>query len=135
MKQYEFQESCALNWWLEKTQLTLPELRGFHVPNENPGRSKTERMRLGALRKRMGVKAGVSDWLFFYPPNVRIAIELKKPESVGKVYASKDEKDWLEFFSRCGFRAEVCRGWRQAQAVVIEELKKVGVNVEPPSLF
>lgn len=135
MKQYEFQESCALNWWLEKTQLVLPDLRGFHVANENPGRCKSERMRLGALRKRMGVKAGVCDWFFFYPPNVRLAVELKKPESVGKAYASADEKAWLEFFSRCGFRSAVCRGWREAQAFVITELKKEGVNVEPPSVF
>lgn len=135
MKQYEFQESCCLNSWLERTQLSFPDLRGFHVANENPGRLKSERMRLGALRKRMGVKAGVCDWFFFYPPNVRIAIELKKPESVGKAYASADEKEWLEYFSRCGFRVAVCRGWRQAQRFVIEELKKGGVDVEPPSLF
>lgn len=124
-----------MNWWLTKTQRDFPDLRGFHVPNENPGRYKSERMRLGALRKSMGVKAGVCDWFFFYPPNVRIAIELKKSETCGKAYASKDEKDWLAFFSSCGFRAEVCRGWRQAQAVIVEELKKEGVNVDPPSTF
>ena len=83
----------------------------------------------------MGVKAGVPDWLFFYPPNVRIAIELKKPETVGKTYASKDEREWLEFFSRCGFRAEVCRGWRQAKDVVMDELIKAGVNNDRPSIF
>jgi hypothetical protein len=135
MRQYEFQESCALNWWLEKTQLSLPDLRGFHVANENPGRYKSERMRLGALRKKMGVMSGVCDWFFYYLPDVRIAIELKKPESVGKTYASKEEREWLEFFSRCGFRAEVCRGWREAQAVVLDELKKGGVDEEGSSVF
>lgn len=124
-----------MNWWLEETQLDLPELRGFHVPNENPGRYKSERMRLGALRKKMGVKAGVCDWFFFYPPGVRIAIELKKPETVGKAYASKDEREWLAYFSRCGFRAEICRGWREAQAVVIDELQKAGIYEGRPSVF
>lgn len=124
-----------MNSWLERTRLAFPDLRGFHVPNENPGRNKAERMRLGALRRRMGVKSGVSDWLFFYPPNVRIAIELKVPETVRKAYPSKEEREWLAAFESCGFRVAVCRGWRQAQAFVIAELKKEGVNVEPPSLF
>lgn len=135
MKQYEFQESCALNSWLERTRLSFPDLRGFHVPNENPGRYKSERMRLGALRKRMGVKSGVCDWFFFYPPNVRIAIELKKPESVGRAYASKEEREWLEFFSRCDFRVAVCRGWREAQRFVVDSLKAAGVDIQPPTLF
>lgn len=124
-----------MNWWLEKTQASVPDLRGFHVPNENPGRYKSERMRLGALRKKMGVKSGVCDWFFFFPPAVRIAIELKKPETVGRAYASSEEREWLAYFSACGFRAEVCRGWREAQAVVLDELRKAGVDVEPPSVF
>lgn len=106
----------------------MPDLRGFHVPNENPGHNKAERARLGALRKRMGVKAGVSDWFFFYPPNVRIAIELKKPERAGKSYASKDEKEWLAYFSRCGFDAFVCHGWLEAREAVMQSLAEHGVK-------
>ena len=46
MIQWEFRESCELNAWLERTQVRFPQLRGFHVPNENPGRNKAERARL-----------------------------------------------------------------------------------------
>lgn len=82
------------------------------------------------LRKRMGVKAGVSDWLFFYPPDVRIAIELKKPEAAGKSYPSKDEKEWLEFLAGCGFETFVCRGWYEASVRVERVLKAHGVVVK-----
>ena len=129
MIQWEFRESCELNAWLERTQVRFPKLRGFHVPNENPGRNKAERARLGALRRRMGVKPGVSDWFFFYPPNVHIAIELKKPETAGKAYASKDEKEWLEYFAGCGFESFVCRGWYEASVRIERVLKEHGVVI------
>lgn len=130
MIQWEFRESCELNAWLERTQVRFPQLRGFHVPNENPGRNKAERARIGALRRRMGVKSGVCDWFFFYPPDVRIALELKKPEAAGKSYPSKDEKAWLEYFSRCGFRAFVARGWNEARILVERVLKENGTDVK-----
>lgn len=126
MIQWEFQESCSLNDWLAVRQVSLPALRGFHVPNENPGRNKAERARLGGLRKRMGVKPGVSDWFFICPPDVRIAIELKKPEAVGKSYPSKDEKEWLQAFAACGFEAAVCHGWIEAARFVEQVLEEHG---------
>lgn len=130
MIQWEFQESCTLNAWLELLQRRLPELRGFHCPNENTGRNKAERARIGALRRRMGVKPGVSDWFFFYPPDVRIALELKKSEAAGKSYATKDEREWLEYFSRCGFRSCVARGAREAEIFVENVLRDNGVDVK-----
>jgi hypothetical protein len=130
MIQWEYRESCELNAWLERTRIRFPALRGFHVPNENPGRNKTERMRIGALRKRMGVKSGVCDWFFFYPPNVRIALELKKPEVAGKSYPSKDEKEWLDYFASCGFQAIVARGWNEARVFVERVLKENGTDVK-----
>ena len=129
MIQWEFQESCELNNWLERTQVWFPNLRGFHVPNENPGRSKTERARMGYLRKKMGVKAGVCDWFFFYPPNVRIALELKKPEAAGKSYPSYEEREWLDYFSGCGFSAFVARGHVEAEQMIAEVLKKAGIDI------
>lgn len=130
MIQYEYRESCLLNEWLERTQARFPDLRGFHVANENPGRNKAERARLGAMRRRMGVKAGVCDWFFFYPPNVRIAIELKKSEAAGKSYATKDEKEWLDYFSACGFQSFVARGAHEAQLIVERVLKENGTDVK-----
>lgn len=130
MIQWEFQESCVLNAWLETLQRRLPDLRGFHCPNENTGRNKAERARIGALRRRMGVKPGVSDWFFFYPPNVRIALELKKSEAAGKSYPTKDEKEWLEYFSRCGFLSFVARGAREAEEIVERVLEEAGVDVK-----
>lgn len=130
MIQWEFQESCALNAWLEVLQRRLPDLRGFHCPNENTGRNKAERARIGALRRRMGVKSGVCDWFFFYPPNVRIALELKKPEAAGKSYATKEEREWLAYFSRCGFLSFVARGAREAEEIVERVLEEAGVDVK-----
>jgi hypothetical protein len=130
MIQWEFRESCDLNSWLERTQVRFPDLRGFHVANENPGRNKAERARIGALRRRMGVKPGVCDWFFFYPPSVRIALELKKPEAAGKSYPSKEEREWLDYFSACGFQSFVARGAREAQLIVERILKENGTDVK-----
>lgn len=135
MIQWEFQESCALNAWLEIAQLRLPDLRGFHVPNENPGRNKPERARIGALRRRMGVKSGVCDWFFFYPPDVRIAIELKKPEAAGKSYATPEERAWLDYFSGCGFRVFVARGAIQAERFIEQVLDEVGAGGADDPIF
>lgn len=135
MIQWEFQESCALNDWLEIARIRLPDLRGFHVANENPGRNKAERARIGALRRRMGVKPGVCDWFFFYPPDVRIAIELKKPEAVGKTYPSRDEREWLDYFSRCGFHVFVARGAIQAERFIEQVLDEAGVRCVDDCIF
>lgn len=135
MIQWEFRESCELNAWLERTRIRFPALRGFHVPNENPGRNKTERMRIGALRKRMGVKSGVCDWFFFYPPDVRIAIELKKPEAAGKSYATREEREWLDYFAGCGFRVFVARGAIQAERFIEQVLGESGVRGVDDSIF
>ena len=132
MIQWEFRESCTLNEWLEVAQLRWPGLRGFHVANENPGRNKAERARIGALRRRMGVKSGVCDWFFFCPPDIHVAIELKKPLSAGKAYPSADEKDWLAFFERCGFRTCVAHGAIEAERFLTEILGGEPVDEECP---
>lgn len=76
----------------------------------------------------MGVKAGVPDWFVFCPPDVRIVIELKKPEAAGKSYASKDEREWLAAMAGCGFESYVCRGWWEARCVVERVLKAHGIK-------
>ena len=134
MIQWEFRESCTLNEWLEVAQLRWPGLRGFHVANENPGRNKAERARIGALRRRMGVKSGVCDWFFFCPPDVRIAIELKKPLSAGKAYPSAEEREWLAFFAQCGFATCVAHGAPEAIDFVVAELNKNGAGGESAPL-
>lgn len=80
------------------------------------------------MRRRMGVKAGVPDWFVICPPDVRLAIELKKPEAAGKAYASKEEREWLAFLESSGFEVHVCRGFYEARAVVVRALKEHGIE-------
>lgn len=61
----------AVQWFQDE----FPHVLGFHVPNGE----KRDR-RTAELLKRMGVLAGVGDWLFFPQPRVMVCIEFKKPK-------------------------------------------------------
>ena len=54
----------------------------------------------------------------------------KKPEIAGKSYASKEEREWLDYFSGCGFQAFVARGWNEARILVERVLKESGTDVK-----
>jgi len=76
---------------------------------------------VAAKMKREGVKPGVPDYCL---PVARsgfhgLYIELKSLTG----YASAEQKNWIEDLRAEGYRAEVCRGWEQAWAVLREYLE------------
>ena len=88
----------------------LPDAdRIYHIPNGGK-RSKTEALRL----KAEGVKPGVSDLCLPVPMNGYhgMYIEMKRPDHKNK--PTEDQRDWLDYFNRAGYKAVVCYGYEEA---------------------
>jgi hypothetical protein len=88
----------------------LPDAdRIYHIPNGGK-RSKTEALRL----KAEGVKPGVSDLCLPVPMNGYhgMYIEMKRPDHKNK--PTEDQRDWLDYFNRVGYKAVVCYGYEEA---------------------
>ena len=103
----ENQESCVLASWMRAKGLLF-----CHVQNQGWGRTPGQ----GALLKRMGMSAGVPDFLIFErapnSPGARgVAIELKRTIG-GQV--SEVQKNWIIGLRDNGWAAEVCRGADEA---------------------
>ena len=89
-KTVENDETCLQKHqkqWLDKTGL-WSRLLIFHVANERKGS-------IGAAMhfKRMGVRAGVADWLVF-PPGRSIAIENKDDEGKQNADQERFQRQW-----------------------------------------
>ena len=87
----------------------------FAIPNGGH-RHKAVAVRM----KAEGVKPGVPDICLPVPrgPWHGLYIELKTEG--GSV--SRAQRRWLTLLTALGYRAEVCRGWQQAQAVIEDYL-------------
>ena len=72
--------------WLEEA---MPNLLAFHVANERKGGYGTH-----AHFKRLGVKAGVADWLVFPRNGRKVAIELKDDEGEQTADQEKFQAQW-----------------------------------------
>ena len=109
----EAEEQKALFEWAGYMGGRHPELKFmYHVPNG--GRRNA---REAAMLKAEGVKAGVPDIVL---PAARggyhgLYIELKRQKS-GSL--SKEQRAYLEYLKEQGYRAVMCRGWRQAADVI-----------------
>lgn len=112
----EHAEQAALFSWAGFAQGRYPELAlMFAIPNGG------HRHKAVAVRKKAeGVKPGVPDICLPVPrgPWHGLYIELKT--ETGSV--SREQRRWLAMLSRLGYRAKVCRGWQQAQAVIEDYL-------------
>lgn len=89
----------------------------YHIPNGGK-RGRAEAVRF----KAEGVKAGVPDICL---PVARgewhgLYIELKRRDG-GVV--SAEQTAWIEALIREGYCAAICRGWEDAQRVVLQYLK------------
>lgn len=106
----ELQEHLALMKWVS----TQPKIRDYiiHIPNEGKRDS-----RYGNKLKRMGMRAGVSD--FFLPianKNVHgLWLELKRQK--GSSLQPMQVK-WLERMREKGYAAEVAYGWQDAKEII-----------------
>ncbi|KAF1045629.1 VRR-NUC domain-containing protein [Xylophilus sp.] len=106
-------------------EIEWPELRWFFAVPNGGHRSK----RVAAEMKAEGVRAGVSDYLFPVQRGgfVGLAIELKRIDG-GRT--SKEQRDFIAHLRSQGWRAEVCRGWEQAWAVLRDYLVADGCEME-----
>lgn len=107
----EYQLTCKV-----ASMLRAAGLRFTHVPSECPDKQRS------AMQARMGVEAGVPDFLIFglsqaAKPQARLAIELKT--KTGRL--SLEQEAWLADLQLMGWEVAVCR----SAAEVAEVLTKV----------
>ena len=127
----EFHLQCAVADYLEgrvrgtRINSPFPQLRAWtFVANE--GRSAAD----GAKFKRMGVRRGVSDCLFWWEPHGHGCIELKMPNGVQSGY----QKDFQSKVVDCGFPYAVCRSVAEVRDTLIAwGLECTGKNVIEPN--
>lgn len=114
----ESDEQIALFRWAAYETNAHPELSMlYHIPNE---RRCTARQ--GARMNAEGRRKGVPDICLPVPKGDfhGLYIELKRTKG-GTV--SEDQRGWIKALQRCGYRAEVCRGWEPAMKVILEYLE------------
>lgn len=114
-------EQQCLFRWAALQRGKYPELDlMYHIPNGGK-RGKAEAIRF----KAEGVKAGVPDICLPVPRGEwhGLYIELKRREG-GRV--SADQTEWLEALMRQGYATAICRGWEDAQRVILAYLGAKG---------
>ena len=101
---------------------TYPEFRGlfFHVSNEN--HRWDSNVRQGAIRKALGVVAGVSDLICLIPRGTSGALLIEMKDENGK--QSPSQKEWQKLVEAQGYKYFVCRSLEQFQEIVENYLKE-----------
>jgi len=110
MDSLEYHESVELANYLEDLKREGKILRYTHIPNETWTKSWNQKMR----NVRQGVKKGFPDYIILFPDRA-IFIEMKRVKG-GVV--SPEQKEWIADLQRLGFRAEICKGFLEAKALI-----------------
>ena len=114
----ESEEQQALFEWAQYHRGAHPEIDLlYHIPNGGR-RGKAEAGRF----KNEGVKSGVPDICL---PVARggfhgLYIEMKRQKGSR---TSGEQKDWIEWLWRQGYKAVICKGWQEAAQIIREYLK------------
>lgn len=90
----------------------------FHVPNEND-RTDSNPIQ-GAIRKSMGVIAGVSDLILLVPTKKYHGLCIEMKDEDGRQRQS--QKDWQIMVEMYGYRYEVCRSLEQFKEIITDYL-------------
>lgn len=113
----KIQAECFAWFWNE-----YPQYRRllFHVPNEND-RADSNVIQ-GAIRKSLGVVAGVADLLFLVASGDRhgLCIEMKDEHGTQK----PAQKEWQALVEREGYEYVICRSLEQFQQIIRGYLDK-----------
>lgn len=112
----EAQEQAALIAWAHLKEFSIPELRLLiHIPNGGK-----RNIREAVKFKRLGLRAGVPDLLMAAARGGfhGLWIEMKTP----KGQLSKEQRRIMGRLEAEGYRVVVCRGWLEAQTVILEYL-------------
>lgn len=105
----EHAEQVSLVQWFERQ---YPQERIFAIPNGGK-RGKLEAMRL----KQEGVRSGVPDLMIPTPSGGFHGLFIEMKRSSGGTVA-KEQKDWMSYLVLKGYKAEVCKGYKEARAVI-----------------
>lgn len=105
----ENHEAKCLSRWLDAQIAAGANIKYSHLPLE----TLTDMITAVNLI-RMGVRRGVPDYLLCINDRVHF-IELKRTAG-GRV--SEEQKAWIAALQRCGVGAHVCKGFREARALV-----------------
>lgn len=107
----KIQAECFTWFWNE-----YPQYRRllFHIPNEND-RADSNAIQ-GAIRKAMGVVAGVSDLILLVPTKKYhgLCIEMKDKDGQQR----KEQKEWQILVEAQGYRYEICRSREQFEEII-----------------
>ena len=111
----EEQEHLALMEWAQTNKICRKYL--IHIPNGG-SRHKAEAAKL----KRMGVRAGVSDFFLPYPNDTYAGLwlELKRRK---KSRISEEQLHWLYLMQKCGYAAKIAYGWEHGKEIIKEYLE------------
>lgn len=109
------QAECFAWFWNE-----FPQFRKtlFHVPNEND--REDSNMIQGAIRKSLGVVAGVADLLFLVARGGYhgLCIEMKDERGTQK----PAQKEWQAVIEAQGFKYVICRSLPQFKEIILDYL-------------
>ncbi len=112
----EHAEQVALFKWAEFAAARWPELTLMHAIPNGGHRSKITAARL----KAEGVRAGVPDICLPVARGGWHGLYIEMKTRIGR--QSKDQRRWVIALRAQTYRAEVCRGWVAARAVIEEYL-------------
>lgn len=127
----EAEEQAALMAWAAAATRTYPPLRWLAaIPNGLPAASLNAARRM----KQQGMKAGVPDLLLPYPWGGYhgLWIELKRRHG-GQL--SQEQRQWIDYLNRVGYRAEVCCGWNAARETLLAYLDAPARTAAPVAPF
>jgi hypothetical protein len=103
--------------WLNLAKIKYEQLNlGFHVPNGGK-RNGREAVKF----KKLGVRAGVPDFIFLYPSNDKHGLILEFKTAKG--YVSKVQKYWLEELEKNNYETHVVRDSLEAIEIVKKYFK------------
>lgn len=112
-------EQATLVAWLKRSH---PSLRMFSIPNgAHLAGSIAQRSKQVQKLKLQGMEPGVCDLML---PCARkgyhgLFIEMKRKKGGT---TSSEQKEWIQYLSEQGYKAEVCKGWESARDLIIEYL-------------
>lgn len=112
-RKVEYQSCVALaEWWGFYSRVSgLPPCALLHIANQSSGGARN-----GFHLKRMGVRAGVSDYFLAVPrrPFSGLWLEMKRPD--GKV--SAEQKQFMVDMRALGYDCQVARSTDEARQII-----------------